>query len=740
MSEGNRTEIETFAISGMTCANCSARIEKELSGQEGVKNATVNLATEKATVQFEPTTTDTEKLIKSVENIGYGAILDDEKHRELIANQKALEVSRMKRDLLISALLSAPMVIGMLLMLVGIHNDFVMFIHRPIVQFILATPVQFWIGARFYKGAYHAIKTKAPNMDVLVAMGTSAAYFLSIYNGFIVNHRNDLYFESSAVIITLIVLGKYLEQNAKSRTGNAIKQLMALQAKTATVIREGVETTIPTEEVLFGDLVRVRPGEQFPVDGQIVEGQTTIDESMLTGESLPVEKKIDDQVFGGTINANGSIVFKATKIGSETTLSHIIRMVEEAQGTKAPIQAIADKISGIFVPAVLVIAALTLLITGFVTGDWEVALVHSVAVLVIACPCALGLATPTAIMVGTGLGAKNGILIKGGESLESAAKINGLILDKTGTITKGKPSVTDFYLPAETQLSQRESLAILASLESYSEHPLAKAITNYAQTEEIGQLLPVDNFQALVGAGISGQIDGQDYYVGTVRLLREHQISLDSAALTEVEELEKMGKTVMFLSNNQVVLGIVAVADQVKETSKEAIAQLQAQGIDVYMLTGDNQRTAEYIGQQVGLDAAHIYAEVLPEDKANYVKKLQSEGEFVGMVGDGINDAPALATANVGIAMGTGSDIAMETADVTLMNGDLKNLARMIRLSQLTMKKIRQNLFWAFIYNTVGIPFAAVGLLNPIVAGAAMAFSSVSVLLNSLALNRKKLF
>lgn len=738
MEQTGHIEVETLAISGMTCANCSARIEKELNNQPGVKNANVNLATERATVQYEDSATDVDKLIASVESIGYGAILFDEEHKRQIEEIKQAEIRKMKRDLIISALLSAPMVLAMIMMLLKIHNPVSDFLHQPLVQLALATPVQFWIGARFYRGAYHAIKTKAPNMDVLVAIGTSAAYLLSIYNGFMSGHPMDLYFETSAVIITLILLGKYLEQNAKNRTSGAIKQLMALQAKTATVIREGVEKVIPTEEVLLNDVVRVRPGEQVPVDGVILEGTTTIDESMLTGESLPVEKSRDDGVFGGTINANGAITFKATQIGSETALSRIIRMVEEAQGSKAPIQAVADKISAIFVPIVLVIALLTLIVSGLVLGNWEVALLHSVAVLVIACPCALGLATPTAIMVGTGLGAKNGILIKGGESLERASHINAIVVDKTGTITKGKPSVTNFYLADDSFLKPKEVLSILGSLESSSEHPLAKAIVHYAQMEEASTNKVVDDFNALVGAGISGVVDNKIYYVGTKRLLSENDIPF-YADDELVLKMEGEGKTVMYLADQHAVLGVIAVADEVKETSAEAIKELQQQGIQVYMMTGDNRRTAEFIGSQVNLDSKHIFAEVLPEDKANYVKKLQEEGKFVAMVGDGINDAPAIAMADVGIAMGTGTDIAMETADVTLMNGDLLNLSKTTTLSHLTMRKIKQNLFWAFIYNTIGIPFAAIGFLNPIIAGGAMAFSSVSVLLNSLSLNRKKL-
>ncbi|MHC5248162.1 heavy metal translocating P-type ATPase [Enterococcus sp. LJL90] len=723
------SQTETFVITGMTCANCSARVEKELNSTPGVTTATVNLATEKATVQFAEELS-TEQIIGTVENIGYGAILYDDAHKQQIAAEKKAYVAKMKRDLIVSAILTAPLMISMILMILGNHSGIVMFFHRPIVQLVLATPAQFWIGARFYKGAYHAIKTLAPNMDVLVAMGTTAAYLLSIYNGFFSDNHTELYFESSAMIITLILLGKYLEQAAKNKTGNAIKQLMALQAREATVLINGQQVKLPIEQVKTADLVLVKPGEQIPVDGILVAGQSAIDESMLTGESLPVEKQVSDNVFGGTVNTNGSLTVKATKVGEGSVLSQIIRMVEEAQGSKAPIQKIADRISSIFVPVVLGIALLTLLVTGFVV-DWQTALIHAVSVLVIACPCALGLATPTAIMVGTGLGAKQGILIKGGQALEGAAHLSSIVLDKTGTITEGKPVVTD-------TVGGQVELEIFAAMEKQSEHPLAKAIVNFADEKNFSQDFSVENFTSLPGQGISGTINGETYFAGTVRLLDSLGIQL-TQAFNQYQELESMGKTVMFLANQTEVLAMIAVADQVKASSKEAIASLQNRGIKVYMMTGDNRAAAQYIGQQVGLSAEQIFAEVLPEDKASYVGELQKNGDLVGMVGDGINDAPALALADIGVAMGTGSDIAMETADVTIMNGDLKSLSKMVKLSQLTLRKIKQNLFWAFIYNTIGIPFAAFGILNPIIAGGAMAFSSVSVLLNSLSLNRSKL-
>ena len=734
-TQKKQTTMETLAITGMTCANCSQTIEKTLNKESGITLANVNLATEKATVTYNPAETTLPEIIKSIEAAGYGAIVYDEEHQKEVAALKEKKSQRLKIDFIVSAILSAPMVISMIFMLAGWHNPITGFFEIPVVQFILATPVQFIIGWRFYKGAYKAIKAASPNMDVLVAMGTTAAYALSIYNAFIANRPHDLYFESSAVIITLILLGKYLEHNAKNRTGSAIKQLMALQAKTAVVIRDGEEITVPIESVQLYDLIRIKPGEQIPVDGKIIEGTTSLDESMLTGESLPVEKTVDDTVFGGTVNTNGTLVLQATKIGSETALSQIIRMVEEAQGSKAPIQQIADRISAIFVPIVLVVALGTLIVTGWLTGDWELALIHSVAVLVIACPCALGLATPTAIMVGTGLGAKNGILIKGGEALEGAAKIQAIILDKTGTITKGKPEVTDYeVLPGE---NSEELLSFIMALEKNSEHPLGKAIYNYGKKKLNGEEQTVENFKALVGSGISGDIKGETMYMGAKRLMDENHSDYSHFS-EKITALEGSGKTAMLFAKGDQCVAMIAVADQIKETSKEAIQKLKQMHVEVYMLTGDNRLTAESIGSEVGIDAAHIFAEVLPADKANHVVSLQEKGLSVAMVGDGINDAPALATANVGLAMGTGTDIAMEAADITLMNGDLNNIPKTIHLSKVTLRKIKQNLFWAFIYNTIGIPFAAIGLLNPIVAGGAMAFSSVSVLLNSLALNRTK--
>lgn len=723
----SEVKLTTFVITGMTCANCSARVEKELNEQPGVVTATVNLATERASVQAVETTT-AEELIKSVESIGYGAILYDDAHKQKIVEEQKRHLKKMKQSLIVSTLLTLPLMVAMIAMLMGSEASWVHFLHEPIVQLVLAVPVQFVIGARFYKGAYHSLKTKAANMDVLVSVGTSAAFFLSVYNGFFSQTSHELYFESSSMIITLILLGKYLEHVTKNKTTDAVKKLMALQTKTARVVRNGEAQTLPIEAIKVGDIVEVRPGEQIPTDGRILTGRTTIDESMLTGESLPVEKTVDAQVFSGTMNVQGVLQAQVTQVGGRTVLAQIIQMVEDAQGSKAPIQQIADRISSIFVPVVLVVAFVTLLLTGFITGNWELALIHSVSVLVIACPCALGLATPTAIMVGTGLGARKGILIKGGDILERAAHLDSIVFDKTGTITQGKPVVTDFT-------GSNEVLQLFSSLEYASEHPLGQAIVTYG-TESGIEFLPVEEVQAIPGAGISGRINEVNYFAGTKRWLDDKQIADPEGLLTHT--LESEGKTVMYFADDTQVLGRIAVADKIKPEAKQAVDDLVAQGIEVYLMTGDNQKTAQVIGRQLGLSADQIFAEVLPKDKASYVQNLQSQGKICAMVGDGINDAPALASAEIGIAMASGTDIAMEAADITLMQNNLTAVAETIDLSKATLRKIKQNLFWAFIYNTIGIPFAALGFLNPIIAGGAMAFSSVSVLLNSLSLNRKK--
>lgn len=721
-------------ISGMTCAACSARVEKKLNSLEGVTQANVNLGTEKATVLFRPGQIKVSDMIHSIQNLGYNAERVEDVKTDRAEQEKEREIGSLRGLLILSAILSLPLIMAMVISLFNVHNSALELLHHPYFQLVLATPVQFIIGARFYKQAYFALKSGSANMDVLIAMGTSAAYLFSLYNVFFEEvppgMMKSLYFEASAIIITLILLGKYLEAVAKGRTSEAIKKLARLQAKTARVLREGEELDIPVEEVELGEVVIVRPGEKVPVDGKIIEGTSALDESMLTGESLPVDKIAGDLVYGATINRFGTFKFEATRVGKDTALAQIIKMVEDAQGSKAPIQQIADRVAGVFVPVVLGIALATFLVWFISGAGINKSLISAVAVLVIACPCALGLATPTAIMVGTGKGAENGILIKGGEHLEMSYKINAVVLDKTGTITKGQPEVTDI-LPLG-QITRDKLLLLAARAEKASEHPLGMTI--YEKGKQVYQhLADPDSFEVIPGKGVRAEIDRKVIYLGTRTLMLENNIDINRIE-SSLSGLEKQGKTAMLMAVDGGLEAIIAVADTVKQTSKEAVQDLQRMGIEVYMITGDNRRTAEAIALQVGID--HVLAEVLPENKAEEVEKLKAAGKTVAMVGDGINDAPALATAHVGMAMGTGTDIAMEAADITLMRGDLRTIPAAIRLSRQTIRKIKQNLFWAFIYNIIGIPFAALGMLNPIIAGGAMAFSSVSVVTNSLSLKR----
>lgn len=723
----------TINIDGMSCAACSAKIDKMLNNEKGVSDAAVNLSTGKATVAFDASRIKVSELVDKINALGYSAALVKESNEDKEKERRQKEIKRLRVELIASIILSSPLLLGMIVMLIGID---IPFLHNAYFQLVVATPVQFIIGFKFYKNAYYALKARSANMDVLIAMGTSAAYFYSVYNTFfqLVPHgmMKDLYFESAVVIITLILLGKYLEAIAKGKTSDAIRKLMGLQAKTARVIVDGKERDIPIEQVSVGDVIVVRPGEKIPVDGVIIEGNSSTDESMLTGESIPVEKKPGDSVVGASINKLGTFKFKATKVGKDTVLSQIIKMVEDAQGSKAPIQKIADKVSGVFVPVVVGIALVTFLIWYFAVGNATMGFISMVAVLVIACPCALGLATPTAIMVGTGKGAENGILIKGGEHLERSYKIDAVVLDKTGTITKGQPEVTNII--AVGSLDSSEILRLAAATEKNSEHPLAAAIYEKG-LNELKDITDPKQFKAIPGKGVSADINGKSILIGTRKLMMDYRINIRDTEAT-VTRLEDEGKTAMLMAVGDKLEAVIAVADTIKPSSKEAVQELKELGIEVYMLTGDNQRTANAIAKQVGI--TNVFAEVLPENKAEQVNKLKQQGKTVAMAGDGINDAPALATADIGMAMGTGTDVAMEAADITLMKGDLRAIPASIRLSKKTMRKIKQNLFWAFFYNVIGIPIAALGLLNPMIAGAAMAFSSVSVVSNSLSLKRYK--
>ena len=741
-------------IGGMSCAVCAKRVEKAISELEGVADVNVNFAAEKAFVTYNPQKVRPSAMKEAVlkagyqplENKGAGAEDEDRKRREK-------EINTMKKKFIAAAIFAFPLLYIAMVpmikfvslpgakMLDGLMMNYPLF--YALLEFFLTVPV-ICVGYRFYAVGFKSLFQKSPNMDSLIAVGTTAAVAFSLYNTFQIAKGNvqavhSLYFESAGVIITLILLGKLLEAVSKGKTGEAIKKLMGLAPKTAFVIQNGAETEIPVEEVEIGDIIIVKPGSKIPVDGVVIEGHTAIDESMLTGESMPVDKKAGDKVYAASLNTTGTVKFRAEKVGSDTALAQIIKLVEQAQGSKAPIAKLADIVAGYFVPAVIAIAVASGIAWFIGTGDFKFALTIFISVLVIACPCALGLATPTAIMVGTGKGAENGILIKSGEALETAHKINAIILDKTGTITEGKPSVTD--LICASNFTQEKLLQLVASAEKNSEHPLGQAIVRGAQEKSLA-LLEAENFNSITGQGIEAQIAGLSVFVGNRKMMEEKNISVKELE-KDADKLAEEGKTPVFVATDGQPAGIVAVADVVKKSSRAAIESLHKMGIEVAMITGDNKKTAEAIARQVGID--RVLAEVLPQDKAFEVKKLQQEGRKVAMVGDGINDAPALAQSDIGIAIGSGTDVAMESADIVLMHSDLTDVPTAILLSKKTIRNIKQNLFWAFGYNTIGIPVAAGvlylfggPLLNPMLAAAAMSLSSVSVLTNALRLKRFK--
>lgn len=740
-----------YIIEGMSCASCAMTIENAVSKMPGVDKASVNLATEIMTVEANDSVTP-EAIAKVVDGVGYGARprgKSVEEELEEKNEKKEAHLREMKRNLTISAIFAVPLLFIAMADMVGIPMPaFLSPMQSPVsyalIQLALSLPIV-WLGRRFFVDGFKALSKGHPNMDSLVALGTSAAFLYSLYGTYHVleGHAHfamNLYYESAGVILTLITLGKYFEDVSKGKTSMAIQTLVGLAPKMATVLRDGQEVEVPVEEVQVGDLIRVKPGEKVPVDGVVTEGNSTVDESMLTGESIPVSKSVGDEVIGASLNKTGSFILKATKIGKDTALSQIIQLVEQAQGSKAPIAKLADKVSGVFVPIVIVLALVSGLAWYFLGQEsWVFALTITISVLVIACPCALGLATPTAIMVGTGKGAENGILLKSGEALEEANHVNMVVFDKTGTITNGTPVVTDVVTAENTDADALIRLA--ASLEVASEHPLGEAIV--AKAKEQGAAFDeVTNFEAIPGFGIKGHVGETLVFLGNEKWMRENGLA-NVEMNDKANHFAEQGKTPLYIGYNDAVQGLIVVADTVKESSARAIQTLHEMGIQVAMMTGDHERTAQAIAAEVGID--RVFSEVLPQDKANYVSKLQEEGYIVAMVGDGINDAPALAQAQVGIAIGTGTDVAIESADAVLMKSDLMDVPAMLKLSRATIRNIKENLFWAFAYNVIGIPFAmgvlhlfGGPLLNPMIAGAAMSFSSVSVVLNALRLKRWK--
>ncbi|WP_314580353.1 heavy metal translocating P-type ATPase [uncultured Streptococcus sp.] len=746
------SEKKEYKLSGMTCAACAMTVEMAVKDLETVEDVSVNLATERLSL-LPKAGFDSQQVLDAVAEAGYQAEEKGKNKPSDVSEEaviKAQKLQKKKQELLILLITALPLLYISMGSMVGLPlPSFLDHMEHPLVfilsQLLLTLPAV-WIGRGFYQRGFRNLIKKHPNMDSLIAVGTSAAFFYSLYSVsqvFLGHHPfvHQLYFESVAVIITLVLLGKYLESSAKGRTSQAIQSLLELVPSQATVIRYGEAVTIDTEDIRVGDIIRIKPGERMPVDGLVTEGQTFVDESMMTGESVPIEKKVGDTITSATINQNGSIDYQATRVGSDTTLAQIVRLVEEAQGSKAPIAALADKISLYFVPIVLSLATLSALGWYFLAGEsLSFSLSIFIAVLVIACPCALGLATPTAIMVGTGKGAENGILIKSGQALEAAYQLDTIVLDKTGTITVGKPSLTDLVLLGD--FNRSDLLRLIASAEQHSEHPLAQAILEAAQQEEL-DLLPVSHFEAIVGRGLSAQVEGRQLLVGNESLMAENHI--DSSVFQEqLLELSQEGKTAMFVAIDGQLAGILAVADEMKSSSLKAVQELQSMGLEVIMLTGDREETATAIAQKAGIQK--VIAGVLPDGKAAAIKNLQEAGKKLAMVGDGINDAPALVQADVGIAIGSGADVAIESADVVLMHSDLQDVVKAIKLSQATIRNIKENLFWAFAYNTLGIPIAmgllhlfGGPLLNPMLAGLAMSLSSVSVVVNALRLGRFKM-
>ncbi len=740
---------EVFVIDGMTCAACALTVENAVNKIDHVDSAVVNLTTEKMTVRYNSNLVSEEEIEKAVADAGYGASVFDPATAKSQSERQSEATQNMWHKFLLSALFAVPLLYLSMGSMMGMWvPDVVSMDVHPLVfafvQLVLTLPVMYF-GRRFYVNGFRSLIKGHPNMDSLVALATSAAFIYSLYGVYHIilghaHHAHMLYFESVAVILTLITLGKYFETLSKGRTSDAIQKLVKLSAKTATVIRDGVEESVPIENVVIGDILLVKPGEKIPVDGRVVSGHSAIDESMLTGESIPVEKVADDKVFGASINGQGSLTIQAEKVGDETLLAQIIKLVEDAQQTKAPIAKIADRVAGVFVPAVITIALVTFAFWYFVMGESFVfALQVAIAVLVIACPCALGLATPTAIMVGTGRGAENGILYKRGDVLENAHHIDTMVFDKTGTITQGKPQVVDVIT---YHGDEKSLLSKVASIEKYSEHPLSQAIVEKAVAEKL-DFSEVENFTSLTGRGLQGEVAGQTFYIGNRRLMEELQVDL-GASEAAVLAATKKGQTPIYISANQQLLGVITVADLLKVDSKETVAKLQNKCIDVVLLTGDNSKTAQAIAKQAGIKT--VISKVLPDQKSQAIKDLQSQGKLVAMVGDGINDAPALAVADIGIAVGSGTDIAIESSDIILMKPEISDILKALSISRLTIKVVKENLFWAFIYNILAIP-VAMGvlylfggpLLNPMIAGLAMGFSSVSVVLNALRLKYIKL-